>query len=197
MTERKWSSNTFPGITYIWASKETYHIFEHQEKLITYIRIKFTRCDRKMTNSLLVQVQWLFIVLIINWHHEDAAKWSVDLGQVLWLLVSQFVACHWQSVSGYTVSPGLKLLAVSTQDGEPQYAALVQPPTCRLHEGTALLTDVAYCFFFCDFLYCFYSSLQFNSWNHSISSVQSTVSLIRWLSAYASVIVTQACHGQG
>ena len=52
-------------------------------------------------------------------------------------------------------------------------------------------------FFFCDFLYCFYSSLQFNSWNHSISSVQSTVSLIRWLSAYASVIVTQACHGQG
>ncbi|MGH0151688.1 UNVERIFIED_CONTAM: hypothetical protein FKN15_065509 [Acipenser sinensis] len=39
---------------------------------------------------------------------------------------------------------GLKLLAVSTQDGEPQYAALVQPPTCRLHEGTALLTDVAY-----------------------------------------------------
>ena len=82
-------------------------------------------------------------------------------------------------------------------DGEPQYAAQVQPPTCRLHKGAALLTDVAYCFFFCDFLYCFYSSLQFNSWNHSISSVQSTVSLIRWLSAYASVIVTQACHSQG
>ena len=50
-------------------------------------------------------------------------------------------------VSGYTISPGLRLLAVSTQDGEPQYAALVQPPTCRLHEGAALLTDVAYCFF--------------------------------------------------
>ena len=149
-----------------------------------------------MTNCL-EQVQWLFIVLINNWHNEDAAKWSVDLGQVLWLLVSQFVACHWQSVSGCTVSPGLKLLAVSTQDSEPQYAALVQPPTCRLHEGAALLTDVACCFFFCDFLYCFYSSLQFNSWNHSISSVQSTVSLIRWLSAYASVIVTQASHGQG
>ncbi|MGH0157505.1 UNVERIFIED_CONTAM: hypothetical protein FKN15_041596 [Acipenser sinensis] len=61
-------------------------------------------------------------------------------------------------VSGYTVSPGLKLLAVSTQDGAPQYAALVQPPTCRLHEGPALLSDVAYWFFFC-----FYSSLQFNS----------------------------------
>ena len=129
-------------------------------------------------DSVLEQVQWLFIVLINNWHHEDAAKWSVDLGQVLWLLVSQFMACHWQSVSGYTVSPGLKLLAVSTQDAG------------RSHEG-------AYCFFFCDFLYCFYSSLQFNSWNHSISSVQSTVSLIRWLSAYASVIVTEACHGQG
>ncbi|MGH0139146.1 UNVERIFIED_CONTAM: hypothetical protein FKN15_057970 [Acipenser sinensis] len=39
-------------------------------------------------------------------------------------------------------SPGLKLLAVSTQDDEPQYAVLVQPPTCRLHEGAALLTNV-------------------------------------------------------
>ncbi|XP_058883266.1 ADP-sugar pyrophosphatase-like isoform X1 [Acipenser ruthenus] len=46
---------------------------------------------------------------------------------------------------------GLKLLAVSNQDGEPHYAALVQPPTCRLHEGAALLTYVAYWFFFCDF----------------------------------------------
>ena len=51
------------------------------------------------------------------------------------------------SVSGYTVSSGLKLLAVRTQDGEPQYTALVQPSTCRLHEDAALLTDVAYCFF--------------------------------------------------
>ncbi|MGH0135159.1 UNVERIFIED_CONTAM: hypothetical protein FKN15_001099 [Acipenser sinensis] len=48
------------------------------------------------------------------------------------------VAVPEKVLAGYS----LKLLAVSIQDEEPQYAALVQPPTCRLHGGAALLTDV-------------------------------------------------------
>ncbi|MBN3286915.1 SFR15 protein, partial [Polyodon spathula] len=40
-------------------------------------------------------------------------------------------------ISGNSVC-SLKLLAVSTQEGERQYAVLYQPPTYRLHEGAAL-----------------------------------------------------------
>ncbi|MGH0143042.1 UNVERIFIED_CONTAM: hypothetical protein FKN15_077586 [Acipenser sinensis] len=39
---------------------------------------------------------------------------------------------------GLSVHQGLKLLAVSTRDGEPEYAALVQPPTCRSYEAHSL-----------------------------------------------------------
>ncbi len=147
--------------------------------------------------TVLEQVQWLFIVLINNWHHEDAAKWSVDLGQVLWLLVSQFVAlslteCVWLYRLARFEIAGCE---------HPRRRATVRCPSPASNMPIARrrcsLDRRGILFFFCDFLYCFYSSLQFNSWNHSISSVQSTVSLIRWLSAYASVTVTQACHGQG
>ncbi|MGH0129079.1 UNVERIFIED_CONTAM: hypothetical protein FKN15_069060 [Acipenser sinensis] len=90
--------------------------------------------------------------LLCHGHYPEIFVVDATSLEVLFSLVSK-ISPDWISSMSIIrshrtqVSPGLKLLAVSTEDGEPQYTALVQTPTCRLHEGTALLTDMASCFF--------------------------------------------------